>query len=150
MSKSNFLFHPLEISFCGYSGSGKTTLISNLISRLSKEFSIGYCKHDAHHFQMDFEGKDTWVAQKAGAKSVSINSCEASAILTQDPMDPIILKNYFLNYDFLFIEGYKDSASPKIVLLDEEGQLDEKIKNGEIQNILMIVGKNPISGKSYL
>jgi molybdopterin-guanine dinucleotide biosynthesis protein len=67
------IFHPYEFSFCGYSNSGKTTLITKLLEKYSAAYDVAYIKNDAHKYQMDKEGKDTWCARKAGARVVSIN-----------------------------------------------------------------------------
>ena len=61
-SKEAYLFNPFEIAFCGYSETGKTTLITSLLKELSPQHKIGYVKHDAHKFQIDYEGKDTYKA----------------------------------------------------------------------------------------
>lgn len=48
------------ISIVGHSGSGKTTLIERVIPKLkAKGYKVGTIKHDAHHFEIDHEGKDT-------------------------------------------------------------------------------------------
>ncbi len=67
------LFHPFEIAFCGYSGSGKTTLIAEVVRYLSQRLSIAYYKHGCHRFDIDREGKDSWVVRQAGAATVMIS-----------------------------------------------------------------------------
>ena len=77
---NNYLYHHKEISFCGYSGSGKTTLICTILDELNSEYKIGYIKHDAHNFQMDKPGKDTYEARKSGANTVFAPSSPSSPI----------------------------------------------------------------------
>ena len=71
-----YQFNPFEISICGYSGLGKTTLICKLLQSLSKKYRVGYIKHDAHRFEMDKKGKDTYQASQNGASGVGIYSSE--------------------------------------------------------------------------
>ncbi|MDA9793096.1 molybdopterin-guanine dinucleotide biosynthesis protein MobB, partial [Bacteriovoracaceae bacterium] len=70
---NEYTYHPFEIAFCGLSNSGKTTLVSKLIKELSTDYNVGYLKHDAHGFEMDKTGKDTWHATNSGASVVVIN-----------------------------------------------------------------------------
>lgn len=114
--KGNKLFHPFEMSFCGHSGSGKTTLITRLIERNSNKYQIGYMKHDAHKFDIDIEGKDTHKAKMAGAKTIGINSPDRQAFQIQNPINQIINKQLFIDDDFIYIEGYKNSLGDKILV----------------------------------
>ena len=71
-SRHPHLYHPTELAFVGLKNSGKTTLICRLMEQLAAELSIAYLKHDAHGFQMDQPGKDTFKAYEAGAGNVTI------------------------------------------------------------------------------
>lgn len=131
------LFHPLEVGFCGFSGSGKTTLIERLIAELSKEFKVGYAKHDSHSFEMDHPGKDSYRAWHAGANQVSINDPEHRAHLLRGESDPLENDLLFLQNDILLIEGYKNGPQPKILVLDEA----QSILNGDlIKTLQPIIG----------
>src|SRR3990172_1057120 len=49
------------ISVVGNSGVGKTTLLEKLVRELkSRGYRVAAIKHDAHNFQMDHPGKDTY------------------------------------------------------------------------------------------
>ena len=66
---------PFVIGIEGFSGSGKTTLTEKLIPYFkSKGYMIAVIKHDAHGFDMDREGKDTFRFTAAGADLVMISS----------------------------------------------------------------------------
>ena len=124
--------------FSGFSGSGKTTLISKLIPEL-KEFKIGYIKHDAHGFEMDQPGKDTFIMKKAGAEIVMINDQESEAILA----DRVCFhqeKNIFLDSDMVIVEGHKYSKLPKIILVDDELNVLREIDAGKIELPLAFIG----------
>jgi molybdopterin-guanine dinucleotide biosynthesis protein MobB len=143
-SKIKTLINDLEISFCGYSNSGKTTLITKLIEKLSGDYSIGYLKHDAHHFDMDREGKDTFKAKQAGAKCVHINSSNGSATLRSDSYAEFDLRDNFLDCDFALIEGYKNEKANKILVLGNHETREKTLKEyreGKFSNVLAIVGR---------
>jgi len=69
-------------SFVGSSGSGKTTFVEKLIKRLAeKGYKVGAIKHDAHRFEIDKPGKDSYRFKEAGAKVVVISSSEKLAMV---------------------------------------------------------------------
>ncbi|PLX88738.1 MAG: bifunctional molybdenum cofactor guanylyltransferase MobA/molybdopterin-guanine dinucleotide biosynthesis adaptor protein MobB, partial [Desulfuromonas sp.] len=49
------------ISFIARSGTGKTTLLTAVIRDLKQRgYRVGTIKHDAHHFDIDHPGKDSY------------------------------------------------------------------------------------------
>lgn len=138
-----YIFHPLEIAFCGYSNSGKTTLISSLLKEIKDDYKIAYIKHDAHRFDIDHEGKDTNVMYKSGANTVFINDQDHFAIVGKNSLNTFSMKSILSDFDLVFIEGYKNLPTPKIVLIDK----DKKILNSDqpLENIIAFIGqdKNP-------
>src|SRR5689334_20561515 len=63
------------VCFVGASNSGKTTFLEKLIAELTRRgYRVGTVKHDAHGFEMDREGKDTWRHRQAGAATIAISS----------------------------------------------------------------------------
>lgn len=150
--KNGICFHPFEIAFSGFSGTGKTTLIEQLITSLSNYYDIGYFKHDAHKFNMDREGKDTWKIQNAGAKNIFINDPSHSAELNYQEVNQISISSKFIDSDFLFIEGHKFSQLPKILVINNKNTQEtiKLVENEKISNILAIVTEDktdPFSGK---
>ena len=123
-NRAGWYYHPFEISISGFSGSGKTTLISALIRKL-KERGIdpAYIKNDAHRFSMDKEGKDTYRAFQAGARSVFIRDRTHNAVIMDGDFDEAAMEQTVLRSDCLLIEGNKHSDIPKIFMLgpDDEG-----------------------------
>jgi molybdopterin-guanine dinucleotide biosynthesis protein B len=106
------------VCFVGPSGVGKTTLIARVIARLSREgLRIGALKHDAHEFQMDREGKDTWRFRQAGAGAVGIASKTACATITWTGA-PTSLASLAAaqppDLDLILVEGWKGDQAPKI------------------------------------
>ena len=99
------------------SNTGKTTLIEKLIKALKlRNYSVGVLKHDAHKFNIDKEGKDSFKFSMAGADNVIISSSEKLAMIKkvekEVPIDKILL--LFKGINIVLIEGYKDNNFPKI------------------------------------
>ncbi|MBQ9815507.1 MAG: molybdopterin-guanine dinucleotide biosynthesis protein B [Lachnospiraceae bacterium] len=108
-------------SFVGYSGSGKTTFIEKLIKELkSRGRSVAVIKHDAHKFDIDKEGKDTFRYKQAGAGFVSIFSKNNYAVVSSYGTEKIGLAkldeliNMAEGSDVVIVEGCRESSIPKI------------------------------------
>ena len=138
---NNYLYHPKEISFCGYSGSGKTTLICTILDELNSEYKIGYIKHDAHNFQMDKPGKDTYEARKSGANTVFISNESEYALLGNSPISQEIIKRIFQDFDFVIAEGHKRTPLPKILMLNDQEDIIALIESINIEGLLGFCGK---------
>ncbi len=106
------------ISVVGKSGSGKTTLLEKLIRELTKRgYRIGSIKHDAHSFEIDQEGKDSWRHKKAGAVQTLISSASKIAMVLDSDHDHSLkeLRDKFVrDVDLVLAEGYKREDLPKI------------------------------------
>lgn len=101
----------------GCSNTGKTVLIEGLIKELrSRGKSVATIKHDVHGFDIDKEGKDTWRHRKAGAEAVIISSRNRMALIRElneeIPLEELIKQ--VENFDFIIIEGYKNSSYKKL------------------------------------
>jgi len=109
------------VSFVGKSGSGKTTLIVKVVAELRRRgYSVGVLKHDAHGFEIDHEGKDSWRHKKAGAGTVALSSSEKFAVIKDVAKEwppERIIHSYLNDLDVVITEGYKKSDFPKIEVL---------------------------------
>lgn len=108
----------------GYKNSGKTTTSCKLIEQFVKlGWKVGSIKHDAHSFEVDYPGKDTWLHREAGASVVAITSQQKTAIMEQrsTPLEELI--DRIQGVDIILIEGYKFEHYPKVVLVRNEGDL---------------------------
>ncbi len=141
--RASYTFHPLEIAFVGYSGSGKTTLITKILAALKSTWNLAYLKHDAHRFDMDKEGKDTFLAKKAGAVQIGISDSQHHAAIADGAIPFLTQKTLFLDADALLIEGYKQLALPKICVLNGEDQVWSELSTEGISEILAYVGEQP-------
>jgi len=108
------------VSIVAKSGTGKTTLVVKLIRRLKeKGYRVGVIKHDAHRFDIDHEGKDSWRMTQAGADTMVISSPDKLAMVKRhtaenEPGPVELVANYFQDVDIVLTEGYKKNAFPKI------------------------------------
>jgi len=109
---------PKAVSFVAKSGSGKTTLLEKVIAELKcRGYRIGVVKHDAHRFEIDHPGKDSYRLTAAGADTMLVSSPEKLAIVKRHPAEPPLaelLATYFCDVDIVLTEGFKKNSFPKI------------------------------------
>ncbi len=106
------------ISIVGNSGVGKTTFLENLIRELKgRGYRVAAIKHDAHDFQMDHPGKDTYRLAEAGSDIVMISAPDRLALLesvreerTLDELVAMVSDRV----DIVLTEGYRRAAKAKI------------------------------------
>jgi molybdopterin-guanine dinucleotide biosynthesis protein B len=105
------------LTFVGKSGTGKTTYLERLIPLLKAQgLTLALVKHDAHGFQMDTPGKDTYRFSAAGADVVAISSAEQMAMICR-PQQELTLDQVISRLppvDLILTEGYKTLPNPKI------------------------------------
>ena len=69
-------------TFVAWSGTGKTSYLERLIAELSaRGVRVGTIKHDAHEFEIDKPGKDSWRFARAGAQVVAVASKTKCAVM---------------------------------------------------------------------
>ena len=99
------------------SRAGKTTVMENLIQELKKRaYRVAIIKHDAHSFEIDHPGKDTWRHYQAGADVVAISSASKFALIErreeEHALDDIIAS--LPPVDLVLTEGFRRQNKPKI------------------------------------
>lgn len=113
--------HIFAVSFSAKSGTGKTTYLEKLIPLLKeKGLRVAVLKHDAHGFEIDKPGKDSYRLRAAGADHVIISSGDMTAEIithTNAPKDLHTLLSRIEDADIVLTEGYKFENLPKICLL---------------------------------
>jgi len=120
---------------------GKTSLLERLIPEMVRRgLRVAALKNDAHGFEMDREGKDTWRLRRAGAGRVGI-CCggEAAFLLGRDepwPMDDL-LDTVAGDADLVLVEGKGRSSLPKIIV-HREGT-EERYYPRELSNVVAMV-----------
>lgn len=110
---------PPVVSIVAKSGTGKTTLLEKLIPELkSRGYRVGAIKHDAHHFEIDHAGKDSWRLTRAGADTMLISSAEKVAMVKKNPVDEPsvdeLVSAYCTDVDIVLTEGFRRTRLPKI------------------------------------
>jgi len=115
---------PPAVSFIARSGTGKTTLITALIEELKgRGYKVGAIKHDAHKFEIDHPGKDSYRFTESGADSMLISSSSKLAFVKQHRQTPEIdqlISDYFPDVDIVLVEGFKKLGLPKIEVYRQE------------------------------
>lgn len=138
------------ISIVGKSDTGKTTLLEKLIRELARRgYRIGSIKHDAHSFDIDHEGKDSWRHKKAGAVFTLISSPSKIAMVLDSDHDHTLneLREKFIkDVDLILTEGYKRESLPKIEVFRSE--LRREMLCSEDDNLIAIAGDPPIAPRS--
>jgi molybdopterin-guanine dinucleotide biosynthesis adapter protein len=105
------------ISVVGKSGVGKTTALEKLIRELkNRGYRVATVKHDAHGFDVDKPGKDSWRHAQAGSDVVVISGPRKMALIRslqqEMPLDEIV--DLMGGVDLVLTEGYKRGDKPKI------------------------------------
>ncbi|MDO4976946.1 MAG: molybdopterin-guanine dinucleotide biosynthesis protein B [Eubacteriales bacterium] len=105
------------ISVIAYSGTGKTTFLEKLIPELKKNgLRVAVVKHDAHEFEIDKEGKDSYRITKAGASVTGLVSASKSVIMENRPSAVEEVFDKITDVDLILTEGFKTGNWAKIML----------------------------------
>lgn len=109
------------ISVTGWSGSGKTTFLERLLPCLKEEgLRVACLKHDAHHFDVDREGKDSWRLTMAGADMTGIFSEEKAVWMENRRLTLEAMLACVHDVDLILLEGGSLTDYPKILVYREE------------------------------
>lgn len=132
---------PPVVTLVARSGTGKTTLLVKLITEITaRGWTVGALKHDAHKFEIDHEGKDTWKMAAAGAALTAISSPQKTALIQRhelEPQLPQLLEPFSGKVDILLTEGFKRSNLPKIEAHRHELK-QELLCRGEVDDPALI------------
>ena len=108
------------ISIVGRKNSGKTTLIERLLPELAgRGRRVATIKHDAHDFEIDVPGKDTWRHREAGSDTTVIASSSKVAMVRRTEREAELqelLRLIDRSYDLVLVEGFRRSPLPKILV----------------------------------
>jgi molybdopterin-guanine dinucleotide biosynthesis protein B len=105
------------VSVVGKSDAGKTTLLEKIIPELKRRgYRVATVKHDAHSFEIDQPGKDTWRHRQAGADVVVISARDKMAIIRRldEEMSLPQITDMITGVDIILTEGFKRGPAPKI------------------------------------
>jgi len=134
------------VSFVAKSGTGKTTLLEKVIAHLKERgYMVGVIKHDAHRFDIDHPGKDSYRLTAAGADTMLISSSEKLALVKKQAESQTIeelLTAYFIDVDIVLTEGFKKSSMPKIELHRKERSATLLCRGEEYDSTLVAVASD--------
>lgn len=103
-------------SFVAYSNTGKTTYIEKLIGELkARGLRVAAIKHDAHEFEVDKEGKDSWRFARSGADVVAISSQTKCAVMQYRYQGLDEIRSHIRDVDIIIAEGWHTEAENKIL-----------------------------------
>ncbi len=139
------------VCIVGKSDSGKTTLLEKIVKDLtSRGYKSATIKHDAHSFEIDHEGKDSWRHKQAGA-AMSIISSPSKLALVADTDHDLTLSEirdiYIRGTDLIITEGYKREHHPKIEVFRRE--MHRELLCSDDKNLIAIAG-NPTTAPSQI
>ena len=131
------------VSFVAKPGTGKTTLLEKVIVHLKERgYRVGVVKHDAHCFDIDHQGKDSYRLTADGADTMVISSSEKLAVVKKHALSPPIeelLSTYFTDLHIVLTEGFKKSSMPKIELHRQDRSETLLCRGGEHDPTLIAV-----------
>jgi len=105
------------VSIVGKSDAGKTTLIEKLIPELKRRgYRVATIKHDAHQFEIDHPGKDSYRHFHAGADWTVIGSSAKLASLRRLERELTLdeIAATITGMDIILTEGFKREAKLRI------------------------------------
>lgn len=106
------------LQIVGYKNSGKTALMEQWVTRLARNGrKVGTIKHDAHQFETDHPGTDSWRHRKAGALMSAVTSDQRSALIREQPVSLEDMLQEMASMDVVLVEGFKQARYPKIVII---------------------------------
>lgn len=133
------------VSIVGKSDSGKTTLLEKVVRELKvRGYRVATIKHDAHSFEIDHEGKDSWRHKRAGADVTIISSPAKLALVADTDHDHTLAEirdRYIQGVDIVISEGYKREVHPKIEVFRSE--LHREMLCTDDDNLIAIAGDPP-------
>ncbi|WP_128101779.1 molybdopterin-guanine dinucleotide biosynthesis protein B [Paenibacillus sp. DCT19] len=137
---------PHIVQIVGYKNSGKSTLTAALTKQLTLlGRRVAVIKHDGHdHFQMDHEGTDSFNFTSNGASAIVVMSATRTAIIEQRATELREMIEYLSEYDWILIEGHKQAAYPKLLMIREPEDLS---LYEQLQGILAVVTRVPLMGR---
>ena len=97
-------------------------MITKLLKKfIENGFKVGTIKHDGHDFQMDNLDSDTDKHIKSRALGTLIFS-KSKYMFLENSIEKNLsfYLDFFKNYDFIILEGFKNSTYPKIEVIRKE------------------------------
>ncbi|MDI3298662.1 MAG: molybdopterin-guanine dinucleotide biosynthesis protein B [Bacillota bacterium] len=139
------------LSVVGRHKSGKTTLIEGLIGQLRRRgLRVATLKHDAHGFDIDVPGKDSWRHRQAGAELVLIASPKRLALVQElreeEPLAAVLqlAADRAPWIDLILTEGYRTGHLAKIEVV--QAGRGAPLAAGEADLLALAADRLPVAG----
>ena len=132
------------ISVTGWSGSGKTTFLEKLLPHLKRKgLRVACLKHDAHHFEVDKEGKDSYRLTSAGADMTGLFTRGKGVWMENRPVDLDGMLRLVHDVDLILLEGGSETIFPKILVYREALGRGMRVRPEEC---LAVISDDPAAG----
>ena len=142
----------VAIGIIGCKNAGKTTLIERLLKEFaSRGLRVATIKHDAHDFEIDIPGKDTWRHRAAGSRLTIIASESKFALIRETEREAELDELLHLvddSFDLVLVEGMRNSSLPKILVRRPEAGDDPPGIKGTI--IAVVSGDDDVGPGTVL
>ncbi|MDR7419336.1 MAG: molybdopterin-guanine dinucleotide biosynthesis protein B [Armatimonadota bacterium] len=127
--------HPPAVAIVGARGAGKTTLIERLIPALRQRgLTVAVVKHHGHRADPEPEGADTARFSRAGAVETVLAGPGATIVRPADgsELDLDRVLGVLGRADIVLVEGYGQSALPKVLVHREGVRSDRPAPAGPV------------------
>jgi molybdopterin-guanine dinucleotide biosynthesis adapter protein len=115
---------PIVVQIVGYKKSGKTTLVCRLVEHFSAMgMKVATIKHDAHGFEPDVPGTDSWKHRQSGARWSAVVSPARTAYFEERESDADELIARMKDAGIVLLEGFKRKPYPKLALIQSAEHL---------------------------
>lgn len=135
---------PPVISFVGNSGVGKTTFLEKLIHVLKgRGYRVAAIKHDAHSFEIDHPGKDSWRLTQAGSDVTIISSRDKLAMVERPTRERSLGDLVAMvgdRTDIVLTEGYRGAGAMKI---EVSRRAHSHVLTARLDDLIAIVTDEP-------
>ena len=128
------------VSFVGKKKSGKTTVLIGVIEELCRRgLRIAMVKHDAHGFDVDIPGTDSYRLREAGAVVTGLSSPDKYMVLSRTAeevsLDRLVAR-IAEPVDLVITEGFKQQDAPKIEISRRERSTNLIAREDELLGIV--------------
>jgi len=120
---------PFVFAITGVKNSGKTTLMEKVIRALtSRGLRVASIKHDAHRFDPDVPGRDSYRHRAAGAYGSAVFDGDKFMVIKDGAQTIEDMLEFFDDADIILLEGARETDHPKVEIV-RAGNSDRPISN---------------------
>ena len=134
------------LTVIGRSGTGKTTFLVKVIRELTlRGLRLATIKHHSHSgFEIDQDGKDSWLHAQAGSRHVIIAAPDkiASYRLLENELTLDEITADIADVDLILVEGYKQAGKPSIEIVRKK--MGSTTLIGDLQQTIAILTDTPL------